>query len=91
MLRLWRSSPLANVARIQTPLLILQSEEDVVCPASDNEQLFVALRALGRETELILYPEEHHEMKNDGRPDRRIDRMERIVAWFDRWVRELPA
>jgi dipeptidyl aminopeptidase/acylaminoacyl peptidase len=91
MLRLWRSSPLANVARIQTPLLILQSEEDLICPASDNEQLFVALRALGRETELILYPEEHHEMKSDGRPDRRIDRMERILAWFDRWVRELPA
>jgi hypothetical protein len=32
----------------------------------------------------------HHEMKNHGRPDRRIDRMERILAWFDRWVRELP-
>ena len=91
MLRMWRSSPLANVSRIRTPLLILQSEADLVCPASDNEQLFIALRTLGRETELVLYPEEHHEMKNDGRPDRRIDRMERILAWFDRWVREGPA
>jgi dipeptidyl aminopeptidase/acylaminoacyl peptidase len=91
MLRLWRASPLANVARIHTPLLILQAEEDLICPASDNEQLFVALRALGRETELILYPEEHHEMKSEGRPDRRIDRMERTLAWFNRWVRELPA
>jgi dipeptidyl aminopeptidase/acylaminoacyl peptidase len=91
MLRLWRASPLANVERIRTPLLILQSEEDRICPASDNEQLFVALRALGRETELILYPEEHHEIKSSGRPDRRIDRMQRILAWFDRWVRELPA
>lgn len=91
MLRMWRSSPLANVARIRTPLLILQSEEDTICPPADNEQLFIALRALGRETELVLYPEEHHEMKNTGRPDRRIDRMERILAWFDRWVREVPA
>ena len=91
MLRLWRTSPLSRVASIHTPLLILQSEEDQICPAADNEQLFVALRALGRETELILYPEEHHEMKNYGRPDRRIDRMERILAWFDRWVRERPA
>lgn len=90
MLRLWRSSPLANVAQIRTPLLILQAEDDLICPPSDNEQLFVALRALGREAELILYPEEHHEMKSDGRPDRRIDRMERMLAWFDRWVRELP-
>ena len=91
MLRLWRSSPLSQVANIRTPLLILQSEDDRVCPAADNEQLFTALRVLGRETEYILYPEEHHEMKNHGRPDRRIDRMERILAWFDRWVRERPA
>jgi dipeptidyl aminopeptidase/acylaminoacyl peptidase len=90
MLRMWRSSPLSNVGRIHTPLLILQAEEDLVCPASDNEQLFIALRALGRETELVLYPEEHHEMKNEGRPDRRIDRMQRILAWFDKWVREAP-
>lgn len=32
----------------------------------------------------MLYPEEHHEMKSTGRPDRRIDRMERILDWFDR-------
>jgi dipeptidyl aminopeptidase/acylaminoacyl peptidase len=35
----------------------------------------------------VLYPEEHHEMKSYGRPDRRIDRLERIVAWFDRYLR----
>ena len=91
MLRLWRSSPLANVARMHTPLLLLQAEEDQICPAADAEQLFTALRVLGREVEYILYPDEHHEMKNYGRPDRRIDRMERILAWFDRWVRERPA
>jgi len=91
MLRAWGSSPLSNVARIRTPLLILQSEEDRICPAADNEQLFIALRALGRETEMVLYPEEHHDLKSHGRPDRRIDRMERILAWFDRWVRDSPA
>ncbi|MFN2417700.1 MAG: prolyl oligopeptidase family serine peptidase [Candidatus Limnocylindria bacterium] len=87
MRALWRSSPLRNVAQIETPLLMLQSEEDRICPAADNEQLFTALKVLDREVELILYPEEHHEMKSSGRPDRRIDRMERILAWFDRFVR----
>jgi dipeptidyl aminopeptidase/acylaminoacyl peptidase len=86
MRRLWSSSPLRNASRIHTPLLILQAEEDRNCPAADNEQLFTALKVLGRETEYILYPEEHHEMKNYGRPDRRIDRMERILGWFDRWM-----
>jgi dipeptidyl aminopeptidase/acylaminoacyl peptidase len=84
MLNLWRRSPLANVSRTQTPLLMLQAEEDLVCPAADNEQLFTALRVLNRPVEYILYPEEHHEMKNDGRPDRRIDRYERILDWFGR-------
>ncbi len=87
MQALWRSSPLRNARQVHTPLLILQAEEDRICPASDNEQLFTALKVLGREVEFILYPDEHHEMKSSGRPDRRIDRMERILAWFDRYLR----
>jgi dipeptidyl aminopeptidase/acylaminoacyl peptidase len=87
MRRLWSSSPLRNAARIRTPLLMLQAQEDRICPAADNEQLFTALKVLGREVEYVLYPEEHHEMKNTGRPDRRIDRMERTLAWFDRFLR----
>jgi dipeptidyl aminopeptidase/acylaminoacyl peptidase len=86
MQRLWEHSPLRNASRITTPLLMLQAEEDRICPAADNEQLFTALRVLGREVEYVLYPEEHHEMKNNGRPDRRIDRMDRILAWFQRWM-----
>ncbi|HVM24110.1 MAG TPA: S9 family peptidase [Candidatus Limnocylindrales bacterium] len=79
---LWRASPLRNASRIHTPLLLLQAEEDRVCPPADNEQLFTALRVLDRPVEYVLYPEEHHEMRSYGRPDRRIDRMERIDAWF---------
>lgn len=86
-MQLWRTSPLRNATAIRTPLLMLQAEEDAICPASDNVQLFTALNVLGREVELILYPEEHHELKNEGRPDRRIDRMERILAWFDRYLK----
>jgi dipeptidyl aminopeptidase/acylaminoacyl peptidase len=37
--------------------------------------------------ELVLYPEEHHGMRSTGRPDRRVDRMERILAWFERYLR----
>jgi dipeptidyl aminopeptidase/acylaminoacyl peptidase len=84
---LWAQSPLSQVARVTTPLLLLQAEEDRNCPPGGNEQLFVALKALGRTTEYVLYPEEHHELKNYGRPDRRIDRMERHLDWFDRYLR----
>lgn len=85
--KLWSSSPLSLVARINTPLLILQAEEDRICPAPDAEQLFTALRTLGRTVEYVLYPEEHHEFKVYGRPDRRIDRLERVLDWFERYLR----
>jgi dipeptidyl aminopeptidase/acylaminoacyl peptidase len=85
--RMWRTSPLRLAASMHTPMLMLQAEDDAVCPAADNEQLFTALKVLGRDVEYILYPEEHHEMKNYGRPDRRTDRLERIVTWFDRHVK----
>ena len=84
MLRLWQRSPLARASAIRTPLLLLQAEEDRICPAADNEQLFTALRVLGRDVEYVVYPEEHHGMKSIGRPDRRVDRMERILAWYSR-------
>ena len=79
---LWRQSPLKNAANVHTPLLILQGEADLRCPPADNEQLFVALRMLGREVEYVLYPESSHSMSASARPDRRVDRMERIVGWF---------
>jgi dipeptidyl aminopeptidase/acylaminoacyl peptidase len=87
MQALWRSSPIHNARRITTPLLMLQAEEDRICPPGDNEQLFTALKVLDREVEYVLYPDEHHEMKNYGRPDRRIDRMERIRDWFGHHTR----
>jgi dipeptidyl aminopeptidase/acylaminoacyl peptidase len=87
MAKLWRQSPLANVANIHTPLLILQGEADQRCPPADNEQLFVALRVLGRPVEYVLYPEEAHVYMAAGRPDRRVDRMTRVIDWFDRFVR----
>jgi len=84
--RLWRQSPLRNVAAVRTPLLLLQSEADRRCPASDNEQFFVALRSLGRTVEYVLYPEEFHVVQAAGRIDRRLDRMTRMLAWFERFL-----
>ncbi len=85
--RLWRQSPLRLVSRIRTPLLLLQGEADLRCPPADNEQLFVALRHLGREVEYVLYPESWHAFAITGRPDRRIDRNERMLAWFERHLK----
>jgi dipeptidyl aminopeptidase/acylaminoacyl peptidase len=83
---LWRQSPLRHVANVRTPLLILQGESDLRCPPADNEQLFVALRMLGREVEYVLYPDSTHSMSSSARPDRRVDRMQRVVGWFTKYL-----
>jgi dipeptidyl aminopeptidase/acylaminoacyl peptidase len=86
--KLWRQSPLAHVSGIRTPLLLLQAEADRRCPAAGAEQMFVALRVLGREVELVLYPDEYHVYAMAGRPDRRVDRMTRMLDWFDAHLRD---
>ncbi len=85
--KLWRQSPLRHVSSIRTPLLMLQGEADLRCPPQDNEQFFIALRHLRRTVEYVLYPNESHTYGNMGRPDRRIDRQTRMLAWFDRYLR----
>ena len=85
--KLWRQSPLRHVVDVRTPLLMLQAESDLRCPPQDNEQFFIALRHLRRTVEYVLYPDESHVYAAAGRPDRRIDRMQRVLDWFERYLR----
>jgi dipeptidyl aminopeptidase/acylaminoacyl peptidase len=82
-----RQSPLTYVKNIRTPLLIEHEEEDLRCPIEQGEQLFTALRVLGREVELIRFEGESHGLCRIGRPQNRAERLRRIVGWFDRYLR----
>ncbi len=77
-------SPMARVADIGAPMLILHSEDDLRCPPEQADQLFVALRMLGREVEYWRFPEEGHELSRTGSPRHRIQRAEIILDWFGR-------
>lgn len=81
---LWRRSPIRYVNEIETPLLLLHSEMDLRCAISQAEELFGALRLLGRRVELVRFPGESHDLSRGGRPDRRIERLNRISGWFGR-------
>ena len=83
--KLWQFSPLAYVSEIKTPLLILHSEQDFRVPIPDAEQLYLMLRWLGREVEFVRYPREGHELSRSGEPKHIIDRLERIIEWFDKY------
>jgi acylaminoacyl-peptidase len=83
---LWQQSPLKYVEQIGTPLLLIHSELDHRCPIEQAEQLFVALRSLGKApTELVRFPDEGHELSRSGRADRRIERLVAILGWFERF------
>jgi dipeptidyl aminopeptidase/acylaminoacyl peptidase len=81
---LWRRSPIRYVRDIQTPLLILHGDMDLRCAFSQAEELFGAMRLLGKEVEMVRFPGESHDLSRGGRPDRRVERLRRIGSWFDR-------
>lgn len=84
---LWRQSPIAHVAGASTPTLVIHSEQDLRCDKEQGVQLYWALRLLGVETELVLFPGESHGLSRAGRTDRRVARIGHIVRWFDRHLR----
>lgn len=77
-------SPVHRVHDIRTPLLILHSDGDLRCPPGQADQLFVALRLLGRDVEYWRFPEEGHELSRAGSPRHRIQRAELILDFFGR-------
>jgi dipeptidyl aminopeptidase/acylaminoacyl peptidase len=81
---LLKHSPISYVDRITTPLLILHSECDYRCPIEQAEQMFVALKRLGRTVEFVRFPEEGHDLSRSGKPSRRLARLRHLLGWFDR-------
>ncbi|HEY2599756.1 MAG TPA: prolyl oligopeptidase family serine peptidase [Candidatus Dormibacteraeota bacterium] len=83
---LWRRSPIRYVNNIKTPLLLTCGEMDLRCAISQSEEMFGAMRLLGKTVELARFPEESHELSRSGRPDRRVERLRRIAGWFERFL-----
>ena len=73
------SRPFLRADRIVTPTLFVCGQEDWNVPLVNSEQMYQALKSLGRTTELVIYPGESHGIK---RPSFVLDRMERYLAWY---------
>jgi dipeptidyl aminopeptidase/acylaminoacyl peptidase len=80
-------SPLTHAARINTPLLVMHAEDDLRCPISQGEAMFVALKMLGRETRFVRFPGENHDLSRTGKPRHRLERFRHILEWFDRYLK----
>ncbi len=83
-----RESPFLNVQRIRTPLMILHSLNDFRVGVSQALMMYRALKALNRPVELVLYPDADHNLSRRGDPEQRMDRLNRIIEFFDRYATE---
>ena len=70
----------------EAPLLLLHCDGDLRCPPVQSEIAFAILRSRGRTVEMVRYPDEPHYLAAIGRPDRRVDRIERIIDWLTRYL-----
>ncbi len=77
------SYPFLHADRIHTPTLFLCGADDFNVPLPATEQMYQALRRLGVPTQLVIYPGQHHGL---SRPSLRVDRLQRYVDWYGRWL-----
>jgi dipeptidyl aminopeptidase/acylaminoacyl peptidase len=82
------SYPFLHADRIQTPTLFLGGERDFNVPVQGGQQMYQALRSLGVDTQLVIYPNEFHGIQ---RPSYQRDRMERYLAWYDKHIKKAVA
>jgi dipeptidyl aminopeptidase/acylaminoacyl peptidase len=80
-------SPMAMIAGVRTPTLVIHSEDDLRCPVEQGQRYFTALKQRGVESAFLVFPGEDHELSRSGTPHHRRQRFEHILAW---WARYLP-
>jgi dipeptidyl aminopeptidase/acylaminoacyl peptidase len=80
-------SPMATVAAVRTPTLVIHSEDDLRCPVEQGQRYFTALKQQGVDSAFLVFPGEDHELSRTGTPHHRRQRFEHILAW---WAKYLP-
>ncbi len=82
------SYPFFHADHITTPTLFMGGQSDFNVPIIGGEQMYQALRTLGVETQLVIYPNQYHGITV---PSYRVDRLRRYVAWYDRFLKATSA
>ena len=80
---LWEQSPAGHAHKVETPTLVIHSDDDYRTPACTAELWYRMVRKQGTDTRFVRYPREGHELSRSGEPGHIVDRIERIARWFD--------
>jgi dipeptidyl aminopeptidase/acylaminoacyl peptidase len=80
-------SPITHVAKVKTPLMLVDGDDDLRTPPADGgEMMFRALKYLKVPTVMVRFPGETHELSRSGKPKHRVERLQHIIGWMDRWL-----
>jgi len=80
-------SPITYIKDVTTPLMLIEGEADFRTPPADGgEQMFRALKYLKKTVVMVRFPGESHELSRSGKPTHRVERLDHIVAWFDKYL-----
>jgi dipeptidyl aminopeptidase/acylaminoacyl peptidase len=84
-------SPITYIQSVHTPLMLVLGEADYrTPPGSGGEEMFRALKFLKRPVIMVRFPGESHELSRSGQPWHRVERLQHIVGWFDKYLQGLP-
>jgi dipeptidyl aminopeptidase/acylaminoacyl peptidase len=80
-------SPITYIKEVKTPMMFILGETDSrTPPGAGGEQMFRALKFRKIPTVMVKFPNETHELSRSGQPWHRIERLQHLVGWFDRWL-----
>lgn len=81
-------SPITHVRKVATPLMLIEGEIDYRTPPADGgEQMFRALKYLRKPTVMVQFPGETHDLSRSGKPWHRVERLQHILNWFDKYLK----
>ena len=81
-----KHSPITYASNVTAPVLLLHGEADARCPIGQSEEYFVVLKRLGKEVELVRFPDCSHAFPRIGHPKMRHEYLQRTLGWFERYL-----
>jgi dipeptidyl aminopeptidase/acylaminoacyl peptidase len=84
LVKFLNSSPFTQLKNAKTPTLILQGEADTTDPLGQSQELYRGLKHYGVESVMVEYPREPHGFREEKHL---LDRLNRILAWYDKYVK----
>jgi dipeptidyl aminopeptidase/acylaminoacyl peptidase len=83
-------SPLTNVDKVTTPVLVIHNEQDYRTALDQGLQFYTALKMQKKPAKLAVFPDSSHGMSREGRPSQRVARLKLIGEWFAEKLKREP-